>query len=174
MCSVHDDDKFDWNVLDWVYSHDCSSAVNHHAAHPGRHLALWHLSSQATVMSDGSLLSWRWLNSCLLIEGSEWIPCFAFLHMQSCFNIKLFNSQPTNFLIFTLPILCSIPPGEVVNKQVAVRGLSCWPWFNHNSRKRLHAFFCGTCLLLLLLLLFSHIPVLNYCLPQKKPKQNKT
>jgi len=34
-------------------------------------LELWHLSSQATVMHDEVLFSWRWLNTCLLKGSGE-------------------------------------------------------------------------------------------------------
>ena len=71
----------------------------------GRHSVWWCLSSQVTSMSDGALLSWRWLNICLPLGSSEWIPCFA-LHVHTAFAlpIKLSLSQPMSFCTFTLPI----------------------------------------------------------------------
>ena len=37
------------------------------------------LSSQGTIMCDGALLSWRWLNTSLPVRSGDWIPCFALL-----------------------------------------------------------------------------------------------
>ena len=78
----------------------------------GRTCLKWQrLSSQVTIRCDGALLSWRWLNTCLLMGSSEWIPCFALL-VRGAFAspIKLSWSQPTVFFNFTLLILSPIPP----------------------------------------------------------------
>jgi len=40
-------------------------------------LELWCFSSQVTVLLDEALLSWRWLNTSLLIGSSKLTPCFA-------------------------------------------------------------------------------------------------
>jgi len=54
----------------------------------------------------GALLSWRWLNSCLLIASSERISGFALLAcMAFALPTKLSLSQPMSFLTFTLPVL---------------------------------------------------------------------
>ena len=85
----------------------------------GGHSEWWHLSSQVTVTHDGALLSWRWLNTCLPMRRSEWIPCFALLACTAfALPIKLSLSQPMSFLTFTLPILFPIP--LVGNEQAAV------------------------------------------------------
>ena len=66
----------------------------------------WCLSSQGTVTCDGALLSWTWLNTCLLMGSSEWIPCFDLLACLAFgLPIKLSLFQPTSFLTFTLPVL---------------------------------------------------------------------
>jgi len=58
-----------------------SHAIQHHAQHTqlggrrrkgGGHLEWWHLSSQVTIVCEGALLSWRWLNTCLPMGSSEW------------------------------------------------------------------------------------------------------
>lgn len=49
----------------------------------GRSLEWWHLSSQATVMWDGDLLSWRWLNNYLPLGRGGWVPCFAMLEHRA-------------------------------------------------------------------------------------------
>ena len=73
---------------------------------------LWHLSSQITVTRDGALLSWRWLNTCLLMGSSELIPYLALLVCAAfALHIKLSLSQPVNFLTFALLILSSILRG---------------------------------------------------------------
>jgi len=77
----------------------------------GGHSELWHLSSQVTVSCDGTLLSWRWLNTYLPMGSRERIPCFALLMcMAFVLPIKLSLSQPTSFPTFTLPFLPPIPP----------------------------------------------------------------
>jgi len=56
-----------------------SHAMQRHAQHVklgeeegrGRCSEPWHLSSQMFVICDGALLSWRWLNSCLLMGSRE-------------------------------------------------------------------------------------------------------
>jgi len=57
-------------------------------------------------MFDEVLLSWRWLNVCLLMGSSELILYFNF-----ALPIKLSLSQHMSFLTFTLHILFSILPG---------------------------------------------------------------
>ena len=76
----------------------------------GGHLEWWCLSSQLISMHAGALLSWRWLNTCLMMESTEWIPYFALL-AQAAFAlpINLSWSQPMSFLNFTLLILSPIP-----------------------------------------------------------------
>ena len=83
-------------------------------------------------MRDGALLSWRWLNTCLLMGSSEWIPCFALLaHAAFAFLTKLSLSQPTSFLTFTLLNLSPIPTGEEWVSSCVV--LICWLGLNYNS-----------------------------------------
>jgi len=68
------------------------------------------LSSQVTVTRDGALLSWSWLNTCLLMGSSELISWFALLACVAfALPIKQSVSQPTSFLTFTLPIIFPIP-----------------------------------------------------------------
>ena len=95
-----------------------SQTIWHHAQHikpeegGGRVGCLegWRLPSQGTIMHDGALLSWTWLNTCLLMGSNEWIPCFALLAcMAFALAIKLSLSQPTSFLTYTLLILSLIP-----------------------------------------------------------------
>ena len=57
---------------------------------------------QVTVKHDGALLSWRWLNTCLLMGRSEWISCFA-LHAQLLLYLLNFlhiNAQVFSLLLF--------------------------------------------------------------------------
>lgn len=39
---------------------------------------LQRLSSQGIIMCDGTLLFWRWLDTCLPIRNSKVIPCFPY------------------------------------------------------------------------------------------------
>ena len=56
-----------------------------------------------------SLASWRWLNTCLPMGSSEWIPYFALLVCAAfVFAIKLSLYQPTSFHTFTLLIFSPI------------------------------------------------------------------
>ena len=73
---------------------------------------LQHLNSPVTVMRDGVLLSWRWLNTCLLVGSGEWIHSFPLL-VRTAFAlpVKLSLSQPMSFLTFILLILFPVPPG---------------------------------------------------------------
>ena len=87
--------------------------ISHHAQHRklgeggGRaeRLERWRFSSQVTVRHDGALLAWRWLNTCLPMGSSEWIPCFAFLarmvflYLLSCLylNPRVFSLLPFQF-----------------------------------------------------------------------------
>ena len=83
------------------------------------------LPSQVTVTRGGALLSWRWLNTCLLMGSCELIPCFALLACVAfALPIKLSLSQPTSFCTFTLLILSPIPLGE--SERAAA-----WYWAAH-------------------------------------------
>ena len=76
----------------------------------GGGIQLWCLPSQVTIAHDQALLSWKRLNTCLPMGGSEWIPSFALLtHAAFALPVKLSLFLPTSFCIFTLPILSSIP-----------------------------------------------------------------
>lgn len=98
-----------------------------------RHLKLWCLSSQVTVMCGGALLSWRWLNSCWpLGNWEEEIPCFALLvDVAFALLIKLPLSQPMSFPTFSLliPQCCW---GEEAWASSSV-GFSCWLGLNHRA-----------------------------------------
>jgi len=85
----------------------------------------WHLSSQVT--RDGALLSCWWLNACLPMGNSEWIPCFA-LPSRAAFAlpVKLPESQPSSFLTFTLLTFSPVPLGE---SERAAR----WVWAAHRG-----------------------------------------
>ena len=100
----------------------------------GERLKWQHLSSQVTIMCDGALLSWRWLNSCLPMGSGEWIPYFALLaHAGFTLPVTLSLSQPTSFLTFTLLILSPVPPwGERASGCLV---LSCSLGLNHNIWK---------------------------------------
>lgn len=64
------------------------------------------MSSQETTKYDEVLLSWKWLNICLLVENSELIPYFALLaHRAFALPIKLTLSQTLIFLHFPITIL---------------------------------------------------------------------
>jgi len=68
------------------------------------------LSAQVTVIRDGALLPWRWLNTRLPMGSGEWIPFFALLaHAAFALPVQLPLSQPTSFLTFTRLILSPIP-----------------------------------------------------------------
>lgn len=74
------------------------------------HSTWWHLASQVTVTCAGALLSWKWMNACLLMESCELFSYFALLVcMASDLPIKLSSSLLMSLLAFTLLIL---PPGE--------------------------------------------------------------
>ena len=92
----------------------------------------WRLSSQVAIRRDGALLSWRWLNTCLLMGSGKLIPCLALLACTAfALPIKLSLSQPMNFLTFTLPILSPIlTQGEWASRHV---GLSCRLGLNHDT-----------------------------------------
>lgn len=72
----------------------------------GGHSELWCLFAQVTVRSDGALLSWKCLNTCLLAGSTDRFPSFALLAQAT---IALSLSQPTHFLTFTLPLLSPNP-----------------------------------------------------------------
>ena len=82
----------------------------------------WHLSSQVTITRNGALLSWRWLNTCLLMGSSEWSPyCVLLACTAFALHIKLSLSQPMRFHAFALLILSSILRGG--SERAAV-----WGW----------------------------------------------
>jgi len=57
-------------------------------------------------MHDGAVISWRWLNTCLLMGSRELIPHFVLLACVAlALPTKLSLSQPMSFLTFTLLIL---------------------------------------------------------------------
>lgn len=59
------------------------------------------LSSHVTLTDNGVLLSWEWMNTCLPMGCSEWIPCFSLLvHMAFALLIKVSLSQHTNIFFF--------------------------------------------------------------------------
>lgn len=59
----------------------------------------WYWSSQVTIMLDGALLSWRWLNTCLPLGSSELIPWFALLERVAfAFPFKLHLPQAMSFV----------------------------------------------------------------------------
>jgi len=67
---------------------------------------------KSPLTHDGALLSWRWLNTCLLVGSRERIPHFALLVCTaSALPIEPSLSQPTGFLTFNLLFLSPIPPG---------------------------------------------------------------
>jgi len=51
-----------------------------------------HLYSQVTVMLDGALICWRWLNTCLPPGSFELIPYFAFLAHAVAVLLYVLNS----------------------------------------------------------------------------------
>lgn len=58
----------------------------------------------------GAQLSWKWLNTCLLMENNEQIPCFAVLTCVACaLSIKLSLSELMSLLISILLVLFAIP-----------------------------------------------------------------
>ena len=91
-----------------------------------------------------SLASWRWLNTCLPMGSSEWIPYFALLACTAfALPIKLFLSQPTSFLTFTLLILSPIPPWREWASGCVV--LSCQLRLNHDSTSDVTEICCAGC-----------------------------
>lgn len=105
------------------------------------------LTSQVTVRHDTALLSWKQLNTCLLMGSWKWIPCLDLLVcMAFTFLIKLSLSQPSSFLTFTLTILS--PPSHCGgSEQVSgcVAGFKPQQliylnqemlWFSNRERKR--------------------------------------
>lgn len=64
----------------------------------GGHSEGWCLFSQVAVVSDGALISWEWLNTCLPIGNTERIPSFALLACEAfALSVKLPLSQPNFF-----------------------------------------------------------------------------
>lgn len=58
----------------------------------------------------GAQLSWKWLNTCLLMENNEQIPCFAVLNCVACaLSIKLSLSEFMSLLTSILLVLFAIP-----------------------------------------------------------------
>lgn len=75
-------------------------------------------------LSDGALLSWVPLNTCLPMRSDEWIPWFALLAcLAFALPINLSLHKPMGFL--TLPIQFSAPPHlhSWMSKQEAA-----WAW----------------------------------------------
>lgn len=82
-------------------------------------------------MCDGAQLTWTWLNTCLSVGSSEWIPHSAlFVCVTSALPIK--PSLFTTFLFFTLLILCHILLGGGEWASIWVV-LSCCLGLNHNN-----------------------------------------
>jgi len=64
----------------------------------------WCLSSQVTITHDGALRAEGWLNTCLLMGSSKWIPCSALLPgVAFALPVKLSFPQFMSFPAFTLP-----------------------------------------------------------------------
>lgn len=53
--------------------------VSRSAVDQGRCSKWWCWSSQVTIMCNGALLPWGWLNTWLPIGKGNWIPCFPLL-----------------------------------------------------------------------------------------------
>lgn len=66
-----------------------------------------YLLSPVPLLWDGVLLSWGWVNTCLLIVIVEWIPCFALLvWVAFALLTKLcLYANPQVLFILTAPIL---------------------------------------------------------------------
>jgi len=62
------------------------------------------VSLEVSITRDGALFSWRWLNFCLLMGSSEWIPCFALLvRMAFALPVKLpLSQEASHFLLLIL------------------------------------------------------------------------
>lgn len=69
-----------------------------------------------TKSHDEPLLSWTWLNTCLPVGSTEFIPYFAF-----ALHIKLSLSQATSFVTVILPALSSI-------LLEGREGMDVWSW----------------------------------------------
>ena len=70
-----------------------------------------------------ALLSWKYLNTCLLMGSSRWITCFPLLVLAAFALLrKLSLPQPMSSHTFTFLILSPIPSGE--SEQAAVRYLA--------------------------------------------------
>lgn len=80
-----------------------------------------------------ALLSWKWLNDCLLLRSSEWNSCFALLAYTALLYLLYFLSHPTMFLTFIFPILPSIPGRRGVSARLCYAWL-CEYWeLSHNN-----------------------------------------
>lgn len=67
------------------------------------------MSSEVTVMHDGTMLSWRWLNTCLPLGTGEGILCSVLLlYVSFALPIKLLFYQPIRFFTSTLLIFSLI------------------------------------------------------------------
>ena len=98
----------------------------------GRHLDLGCLSSQVTVMCDGTLLSWRWLNTFLPMGCNELIPWFTLLAcIAFTLLIELALSRHTSFLTFTLLLPSPTPLEGEWARGCAV--FSCHLRLNHDK-----------------------------------------
>lgn len=94
------------------------------------HLELWCLSSQITVICDGSLISWRWLNICLSMGNTKLILLLLCLCMWLLLLLlKCLHINPWVFWI--LSFLFSPWSYMYRSEWVAERGLMK-PW-QHNE-----------------------------------------
>ena len=77
---------------------------------------MFFLSSQVTAMCGGALLSWKWLNTRLLMWSSEQISYFTMLASTA----------------FALPVKLSLSQPTGVEWMSGWGGLSCWLGLSHN------------------------------------------
>ena len=76
-------------------------------------------------------LFWRWLNGCLPMESSEFIPCFVLLVWAAfAFPIKLSVSQSMSSLFYPSDSLPD-PAGEALSEHL--QGLGGSLGLNHNT-----------------------------------------
>lgn len=84
----------------------------------------WCLSSQLITTCDEDLLSLRWLNACLFMGSSEFVPLLV--HVSFALAIKLSLLQPRSFFTFPLLITSPIPVWEGLNKKLCGAELAAW------------------------------------------------
>lgn len=66
----------------------------------------WYLSSPVNIVCDRALTYWGWLNSCLLVGSTEWIPHFILLvHTAFALPIQLYLSHQFS----QIPLFNSLP-----------------------------------------------------------------